>query len=297
MQRLLSHLWYDDDAEAAVGRYVELIPGSRIDAITRFPRAGHEVHGRPEGSVMNVAFRLGDTDLVALNGGPHFRFTPAISLFVTLETEAEVDRLWDGLADGGSVLMPLDAYDWSRRYGWVADRWGLTWQVCLGSHADVGRTVSPCLMFTDARAGQAGAALDAYTALFPDARIDGILRDDGAADAGLVKHAQARLGGATVMVMDSPDGHGFGFNEAVSLMVLCEDQAEIDRLWSALSAVPEAEACGWLKDRFGVSWQIVPRALGAMMTAGDRDQVERVTAAFMAMKKLDLPALERACAG
>ena len=298
MQKIIPHLWYDSDAEAAARRYVELIPGSAIGAIVRYPEAGREIHGQTPGSVMTVEFRLGDTELMALNGGPLFKFTPALSLFVILEDEAAVDRLWKGLSDGGTTLMPLDKYDWSEKYGWLADRWGLNWQIALGRHADTGRTVTPSLLFAGKAAGQAGAAVEHYTAAFSGTTVDGIMRHDGSGKdaAGTVMHAQFRIDGQAVMAMDSAEADAV-FTEAVSLLVACDDQAEIDRLWSALSAVPQAEACGWLKDRFGVSWQIAPRALGAMMTSGDRAAVERVTAAFMKMKKLDLPALERAFAG
>ena len=299
MQKIVPHLWYDSDAETAARRYAGLIPGSEVGTVVRYPEAGREIHGREPGSVMTVEFRLGDTEVVALNGGPLFKFTPAISLFVVLEDAAAVDRLWEGLIDGGSALMPLEKYEWSERYGWLADRWGLTWQIALGKHADTGRTVTPALLFGGKAAGQAEAAMELYTSLFPGATVDGILRHDGSGKdaAGTVKHAQFRIDGQALMVMDSAEPHAFTFNEAVSLLVNCADQAEIDRLWSALSAVPEAEACGWLKDRFGVSWQITPAALGPMMTSGDRAAIERVTAAFMGMKKLDLATLERAYAG
>ena len=210
-----------------------------------------------------------------------------------------MDRLWEGLIDGGTVMMPLDSYDWSEKYGWLADRWGLNWQIALGKHADVGRTVTPSLLFGGDAAGQAEAAIEHYTSVFPGAtrRRDHAPRRQ--------RQGRRRHGHARPVPHRRPGAHGdgqrrgrrFAFNEAVSLLVNCEDQAEIDRLWSALSAVPEAEACGWLKDRFGVSWQIVPRALGEMMTSGDRAAVERVIAAFMKMKKLDLPTLERAFAG
>jgi predicted 3-demethylubiquinone-9 3-methyltransferase (glyoxalase superfamily) len=298
MQKIVPHLWYDSDAETAVRRYVELIPGSAIGSIVRYPEAGKEVHGRAPGSVMFLSFRLGDTEVVALNGGPLFRFTPALSLFVVLEDRAAVDRLWEGLAEGAKVMMPLDNYDWSERYGWLADRWGLNWQVYLGKHADVGRTVTPSLLFTGAAAGNAEAAINFYASVFPGSAIEGIHRYDGSGKdaAGTVMHGQFRIDGQALMAMDSVETEG-GFTEALSLLVNCVDQTEIDRLWSALSALPEAEACGWLKDRFGVSWQIAPRRLGAMMSSGDRAAVERVTAAFMPMKKLDLAALERAYAG
>ena len=229
---------------------------------------------------MTVDFRLGDTSLLALNGGPLFKFTPAVSLFVFLEDGAAVDRLWDGLREGGRVLMPLDSYPWSERYGWLADRWGLNWQIGLGRHADVGRTVTPSLLFAGAAAGNAEAAVRHYASVFAGATIDGIRHHDGSGRdaAGTVMHAQFRIDGQALMAMDSAEADA-AFTEALSLIVNCDDQAEIDRLWSAMSAVPEAEACGWLKDRFGVSWQITPRRLGEMLASGDRAANERLMAA------------------
>ena len=97
--------------------------------------------------------------------------------------------------------------------------------------------------------------------------------------------------------MDSAHAHGFGFNEAISLMVHCDTQKEIDYYWDKLSAVPESEQCGWLKDRYGVSWQIVPTAMDAMMESGDQAKIARVTEAFLKMKKFDIAKLEEAARG
>jgi len=97
--------------------------------------------------------------------------------------------------------------------------------------------------------------------------------------------------------MDSAHKHGFGFNEAISFIVHCDTQEEIDYYWSKLSAVPASEQCGWLKDTYGVSWQIVPTAMDTMMTEGSKEQIARVTQAFLKMKKFDIAELERAYAG
>lgn len=97
--------------------------------------------------------------------------------------------------------------------------------------------------------------------------------------------------------MDSAHDHQFGFNEAISFIVSCDSQDEIDRYWDALSAVPESEQCGWLKDRYGLSWQIVPSAMDQMLRSGTKEQIARVTAAFLAMKKFDLAELQRSYAG
>ena len=122
MQKIIPHLWFDDQAEEAARFYAALFRGGKIGEISRYGKTGHEIHGQPEGRVMTIAFELDGYRLIALNGGPHFSFSPAISLFVVLESEAEVDALWAALVAGGEVMMPLDRYDWSEKYGWLSDR-------------------------------------------------------------------------------------------------------------------------------------------------------------------------------
>lgn len=297
MQQIMPNLWFNDQAEAAVGFYTSLFKDSAVGQVTRYNQAASEVVGQPEGSVLTVSFRLAGQDFLALNGGPQFKFTPAISFFVTLEREAEVDALWEGLSEGGGVLMPLQCYDWSEKYGWLSDRYGLTWQVALGKKSEVGQTITPSLLFVGEQHGEAEAALRCYTSIFEEVLGDGgvshVLHYGASEDApGTVKHAQFRLAGHTFTAMDSGFDHGFTFTEAVSFIVNCETQTEIDRLWERLSAHPEAEACGWLKDRFGVSWQIVPAALPELLSDPERSQ--RVMEAMLPMKKIDLAALERA---
>jgi predicted 3-demethylubiquinone-9 3-methyltransferase (glyoxalase superfamily) len=109
--------------------------------------------------------------------------------------------------------------------------------------------------------------------------------------------ADFMLEGQWFAATDSAHEHKFAFNEAISFLVHCDTQEEIDYYWEKLSAVPEAEQCGWLKDKFGVSWQISPRLLDEMMRNGTREQVDRVTRAFLPMKKFDILRLQEAYAG
>lgn len=160
--RIVPCLWFDSEAEAAAAFYTSIFPDSEILSVTRYTKEGFEVHGRPEGSAMTVEFRIAGQDFVALNGGPVFRFTEAVSFQVTCESQAEIDRYWERLGEGGD---------------------------------------------------------------------------------------------------------------------------------------PAAQQCGWLKDRFGLSWQIVPAELPEMLRDADTRKVERVTAAFLGMKKFDIAALKRAYAG
>lgn len=160
MNRIVPCLWFDTQAEDAANLYVSIFPDSGIEAIVRYGKEGFEIHGRPEGSVMTVDFRLDGERFTALNGGPLFKF-----------------------------------------------------------------------------------------------------------------------------------------NEAISLQILCETQDEVDHYWSRLCVGGEEGPCGWLKDRFGLSWQVVPEALNTMLRDPDVEKTQRVTKAFMQMKKFDLAALERAYAG
>lgn len=296
-QKIIPHLWFDYQAEEAVNFYTSLFKNSKAGNISRYTEAGQEIHGQKAGQVMTVDFELGGYKMIALNAGPHFKFTPAISFYVTCESEAEVDRLWQKLSEGGTPLMPLDKYAWSEKYGWVQDRYGLTWQISLGKLDDVhGQKIVPSLMFVSEE-GQAEEAINLYTSLFENSEITGILHYGPGEDQpeGSVMHAQFRLGnGEVFMAMDSSPEHAkFTFTEAISLLIQCETQEEIDHFWK-LSAVPEAEQCGWLKDKFGVSWQVSPTELHEMLLDPDTEKVEQVTDTFMQMKKLDIPKLREA---
>ena len=164
VQKIIPHLWFDDQAEEAASFYSSLFDDARVGATTRYGKAGFETHGRPEGSVMTVEFELAGCEFIALNGGPTFEFTPAISFFVSCETEAEVDALWGALSEDGAALMPLDRYDWSDKYGWVQDRYGLSWQVALGDPEDVGQKITPSLLYVGDQFGRAEEAVRALLA-------------------------------------------------------------------------------------------------------------------------------------
>jgi predicted 3-demethylubiquinone-9 3-methyltransferase (glyoxalase superfamily) len=298
-QKIIPHLWFDDRAEEAAKFYVTMFGrNSAIDDRTFYSGVGQEIHGMEEGAVMTLDFHLHGQSFIALNGGPHFNFTPAISFYVTCETESELDGLWQKFSDGGTPLMPLDQYEWSKKYGWIQDKFGLTWQISLGKLDDVhDQKIVPSFMFVSEQ-GQAEEAVNLYTSLFDHSDITGILKYEKGADQpeGSVMHCQFTLnGGEVFMAMDSsPEHAGFTFNEAISLLVECEDQDEIDHFWEKLSADSKAEQCGWLKDKFGLSWQIAPKNLNDLLNADDRDNANRAMKALLQMKKLDIQKLREA---
>ena len=120
-QRIQPCLWFDDKAEEAARFYVGIFRNSRIVRTTRYGKAGFEIHGRPEGSVMTVEFELDGQKFTALNGGPYFKFNEAVSLEIHCETQDEIDYYWDKLTPGGDPK--------AQQCGWLKDRFGLSWQV------------------------------------------------------------------------------------------------------------------------------------------------------------------------
>lgn len=268
-------LWFDGKAKEAADFYCSVFSDSKIletnPIVTTFSASGQQ--------------------FMCLNGGPIHSINPSISFFVVCETEAEVEASWAKLTEGGSVLMLLAAYPWSEKYGWVQDKFGVNWQLSFGKFEDVGQKFTPTLMFTQKDNGKAEEAIRFYTSLFQNSNIRGILYFD-ANDHGVpgtVKHAQFSLNNTVFMAMDGGLGHTFSFSEGISLVMECENQEEIDYFWNHLTQNGTESMCGWLKDQYGVSWQIVPEILGDLMR--DPEKGPRVMQAFLKMKKFDIQTL------
>lgn len=283
-------LWFDSEAEEAARFYTSTFPDSKMGFISYYGDEGFEIHRRPAGSVMSVNFNLCGLEFQGINGGPLFKINPSLSYFVICETEKETDALWNTLVKGGSVLMSLEKQDWSEKYGWLQDKYGLTWQISLGKVADVGQKITPSFLFVGEQFGRAEEAIDFYTSVFPDSGVTGIMTSP----EGSVMHAQFKLRGQEFMIMESDDkNHKFQFNEGVSIIVNCNTQKEIDYYWEKLTSDGGKEIeCGWLKDKFGVSWQVTPVQLEDMLKSTNKKKTERVTKAFLHMKKFDLATLE-----
>jgi predicted 3-demethylubiquinone-9 3-methyltransferase (glyoxalase superfamily) len=287
-------LWLDAQAEQAADFYTKLFTGGRIVALSHYPESADNPPGKPRGSVLTVEFELAGQRFTALNGGPLFTINPSISFFVHVESAEQADRMFAALAEGGSVLMALGEYPWSKRYGWVRDRFGVSWQVMAGRPEQGGAMIVPCLMFTGAQHGKAEQAMHSYARIF-DGRIEQVERYAASeGPVGTIKHGRFVLAGQPMVAMDSHIEHGFGFDEGLSLQVMCKDQHELDRFWSALSEGGEQGPCGWLKDRYGLSWQVVPQQNASWMASHDTKARDRAFAAVMQMKKLDIAAIEAA---
>lgn len=298
MQKIIPHLWFDKEAKEAAEFYVSAFGnGSKITGAT-------VLKDTPSGDCDVMAFDLCGYSFMSISAGPYFKLNPCISFMLNfdpskdLKARENLDALWQKLSDGGTPLMPLDAYPFSEHYGWIQDKYGVSWQLILTKPEGEPRPfIIPSLMFTGDNTGKADEAIDFYVSVFKDAKR-GMTAPypEGAApekDAKIM-FAEFMLEGQWFTAMDSGHMHKFGFNEAISLLVQCKDQAEIDAYWEKLSAVPEAEQCGWLKDKYGVSWQISPVELDKIMNGGDEAKIARVTQAFLQMKKFDLAKLREA---
>ena len=227
--------------------------------------------------------------MIGLNGGPMYKINPSISLFVTCQSNEEIEFIYHKLITGGSAMMPLDKYPWSEKYGWVVDKFGMTWQL-----KPPGAKIIPSLLFVGEQCGNARKAMEHYVSIFQDSKIEtmDLYKEGETQPAGNLKFGQFALGNAQFAAMDGTGDHNFKFSEGVSLVVECETQQEIDRYWGKLTEGGMESQCGWLKDKFGVSWQIVPSILGSLMS--DPKRANNVVAAFMKMKKFDIEKLLQA---
>jgi predicted 3-demethylubiquinone-9 3-methyltransferase (glyoxalase superfamily) len=300
MQKIVPHLWFDTQAKEAAEFYVSVFEDSRITNST-------VLHDTPSGDAETVSFDLSGYSFMAISAGPYFTLNPAISFMLNFDpskdekAEDHLNALWEKLSEGGKALMPIQEYPFSKRYGWIQDKFGVTWQLILTDPDGEERPfIIPSLLFVGDVCGKAEEAGDFYLSVFKNAKRGTLTRYPAGLEPdkeGTVMFSDFTLEGQWFTAMDSAHKHEFGFTEAISLIVRCDSQEEIDYYWEKLSAVPEAEQCGWLKDKYGVAWQVTPSRMDEMMRDGSPEQIKRVTAAFLQMKKFDLAALEEAYEG
>ena len=274
-------IWCDGTADEAAQFYTDVFRDTSIAEQAPGIVTTVSIHG----------FRLS-----LINGGNQYAPNPSISCILNFDpllfggeeqARAYLDELYKRLSTGG-VLMELGEYPFSPRYAWVRDRFGMTWQLMLTDpDGDPRPFVIPSFMFGGTNHANAEEATDAWIALFDNSRRGVLYRyeEGGPLDAGTVMFTDFTLRGTWMAATDSGTFHDFTFTPGVSIIVSCRDQEEIDRYWAGLSAVPEAERCGWCIDRWGVSWQVVPHNIAELMAdAATRDKV-------LQMGKIDLAKL------
>nr|MBK9653124.1 VOC family protein [Bacteroidota bacterium] len=269
-------IWFNNNAKQAADFYCSVFPNSQI------------ISSNP----MVTIWELYDQQFMGLNGGAMFTPNASISFFVICDTNEEVDRIWNRLTEEGRIMMPLDKYDWSEHYGFLQDKFGVAWQIFKGAHNTLNQKIVPCFLFTGDKFGKANEAMLFYTKVFSPSNIDSISWYDVSEmqQEGIMKHAEFTMDGNVYKVMDGPGNHNFTFSEGLSFVINCDTQEQIDYYWNSFTKDGGEESmCGWCKDKFGVSWQVVPSILGKLMN--DAEKSQRVMQAFMQMKKFDIQEL------
>ncbi len=270
-------LWFDKNAKEAADFYKNTF--SEFDPISENPLA--------------INYRIYGRRFMHLNGGPGYPINPSISFFLNIHEEEEIQRIWDSIMqDGGSILMPLNTYPWSAKYGWCADKYGVNWQIMMGQ--DSSAKIAPSFMFTGTNNGKAFESIHFYTQLFPKSEIQfKQFYEKGEQDIeGNIKYSQFLLNGQVFHAMESSMPNVHPFNEGVSFIITVDNQEEIDYYWNHLVLDGQPGRCGWLKDKFGVSWQIVPSHLGKFMS--NPETAPKATYAFLQMSKFVIADLEKA---
>ncbi len=294
MQKIVPHLWFNKEAVEAAEFYVSVFPSAKITFKT-------QITGTPSGDCDIVGFEIMGHRFQAISAGPYFTFNPSISIMVNFDPSQDkdalqhIDEVWEKLGEGGRVLMPLDTYPFSERYGWIQDKYGFSWQLIYTNPEGEERPlIVPSLLFVTDTGEGAEEATDFYMSVFKNAKRGAMARYPagmGQNKEGAVMLTDFQLEGQWFAAMDgSASMHAFAFNEAVSFIVECADQEEIDYYWERLSAVPESEQCGWVKDRYGVSWQIIPDNMGERIAKNP----EKTVPAMLSMKKIIIADLEKA---
>lgn len=289
MQRIVPYLWFDREAREAVTFYTALFDDSRITSST-------VLNNTPSGDVEMLSFELAGMTFGAISAGPYFKHNPSVSLMVYCSTKEEVDRLWSEISVGGFELMPLGEYPFCSHYAWVQDRFGLSWQLMWYENQPVEQKIVPCLLFSQEVCGKAEVAARYYAETFDDSQITFVNPyppGEAVNPNAKVNFLDFKLSGLRFCAMDNGYPADFDFSEAFSFVVNCKDQEEIDYFWEKLSFVPEAEQCGWVKDAYGLSWQIVPENLNRYLSSGNDEEKTRITESFLKMKKFDLAEIER----
>ncbi len=273
-------LWCNGDAKEAAEFYCQVF-GGKITV----------------GTPVVINIELFGQKLMLLNAGPQFEKNPSISFLINCASEEDVQHYWDMLSEGGMALMELDSYPWSKKYGWIKDKYGATWQLYFGEMQD--QKMVPTLMFMHKNNGKAMEAMEFYTSTFPDSKIEGVLKYKDGGENGEnpenVQHAQFVINNYMLSCMDSSFDHKFDFNEGISLVTMTNDQKETDHLWNTLISGGGRESmCGWLKDQYGVSWQIVPKRLIELMNDSNPEKSQKVVQAMLKMQKIVIADLEAA---
>lgn len=288
MQKLVPNIWCNDSADEAAAFYLRAFPQAVTANHQRYPETGLlDFQQSFAGKTLQIDVVIGGIGsnndgyvITLINADDTFRPNPTVSLRVSVSEPEEFERLRSALSRGGRVLEHLHIPTYGGMSAWVEDPFGVSWQLVCGDRDEI----APCLMFAGQARGRARQAAQKYRESFPGSGIEQTATyaelPEPAHEQLVAEHLAScalSLAGERIYLMDyAPTGTELGgssgnvgdhlaFGGGLALLYNAHGQAELDRVWDALSAVPEAEQCGWLRDEFGVSWEIIPDNLGELM--------------------------------
>lgn len=268
MDRIWTCLWVDKEAEEMAHFYKEIFDNVVIGEYSYYPKTAEKVSGKKENSILTIDLKIENLSLQILNAGPIFKSNPSFSFMFFCSSEEEIEAKWEMLSPGGEVRMDLASYPWASLYGWTVDRFGVEWQLIL---APSDQKVAPSLLFVNKLFGRGEEAIHFYNSVFPHSKVGMIAKDE---KTGTVQYSEFYLKGQKFILMEGPGDHPHTFNNSSSLVINCRDQEEIDYYWSRLlEGGGMVEECGWLKDKFGLSWQVVPSELSSLMRSPLKNEV------------------------
>lgn len=289
MQKITPFLWFEKNMKEITDFYLSVFPGAMV-------RSDGALSDTPSGAVEMATLTLYGQAFNLMTAGPYLPFRPTVSFIVSCEDANEFDELWNKLSATGKILMELDVYPFAEKYGWVQDQYGVSWQLLYSTTMKAPQKITPTLMFAGDVCGRAKEAVDFYTSIFHNSSVDYVNEYDGSESVNepraKTKHAGITIENYHIALMDSGRISPLSFEQAISFVVTCEDQAEVDYYWDKLTEGGKEVQCGWLSDKFGFPWQVVPRQMTEMLSKGTKEQIARVTEAFMKMKKFDIKTLQ-----
>lgn len=277
-------LWVDNQVEEMTELYTKVFENGKPLKTLYFLE---DAHGKI-GDILTQSVQLANQEFILLNGGPEFKATPSISYMVTCTSETQLQVLWQELSEGGKLLMNLAIYPEVGQFGWLEDRFGISWQFSLDQSSS-SQKITPCFMFSGEQYGNASSAVAEWIEVFQSGEI----LEHYSNEDSTTKLSKFTLHQQEFMVMDSAVDHGFTFSLANSFYVYCENQKEIDRLWTAITSKGTEMPCGWMGDRFGVAWQTVTRDMNTMLDRKNLTKALAVTQAVYGMMKIDSEELRR----
>jgi predicted 3-demethylubiquinone-9 3-methyltransferase (glyoxalase superfamily) len=295
MQKITPFLWFEKDMKKITDFYLSVFPGSKL-------KSSGGLDGTPSGHVSTATVEIFGMDFSLMTAGPYLPFNPTVSFIISCDTQEEVEALWAKLSPTGKILMELSSYPFAEKFGWVQDQYGVSWQVMFSSQMKSSQKITPTLMFAGTVCGRAEEAVNFYTSVFHNSKIEYLMKY-GPKDIhkteskAVVKHARFMIENSYMALMDSGRPSPLSFEQAISFMVSCDTQEEVDYYWEKLTDGGKEIQCGWLNDKFGFPWQIVPSRMGEMLSEGSEEQIARVTEAFMKMRKFDIKTLEEVYRG